>query len=71
MVERSHHVDIVLCPPGQPPSEVSPVTPGVEDPEVGVSLGEVKQAAMQLGGALSLASECAETQLTAPAQDDQ
>ena len=73
VIERSHHVDIVLCPPGQPPSVVmtSPVTPGVEDPEVSVSLGEVKQAAMQLGGAPSLASECGEAQLTAPAQDDQ
>ena len=50
---------------------MTPVTPGVEDPEVSVSLGEVKQAAMLLGGALSLASEGGEAQLTAPAQDDQ
>ena len=71
VIERGHHVDC-LRPPGQPHSVVtSLVTPGIEDTEVSVSLGEVKQAAMQLGGAPSLASKCGEAQLTASAQDDQ
>ena len=71
MVQRSHHADS-LRPPGQPQPVVGGlVTPGIEDPEVCVSLGEVKQPVMQLGGAPSLASECGEAQLTAPAQDDQ